>query len=52
MQITKAQIIALTKLADGAGSNQMRAATRTALHKMGLMSQGKITAAGLAAIGR
>lgn len=52
MKLTKAQIIALTKLADGAGSNQMRASTRTALHKAGMMAQGKITEAGLAAIGR
>lgn len=51
-KITAAQRVALNKLADGAGANQMRRATNYALHDMGLMLQGKITEAGLAAIGR
>jgi hypothetical protein len=49
---TKAQIIALNKLADGASSNQMRRATNYALHDRGWMIQGKISPAGLAVIGR
>lgn len=52
IKITKAQVIALNKLADGAGSNHMRRSTNAALHNMGFMAQGKITTAGLAAIGR
>lgn len=51
-KLTKAQITALIKLADGGGSNQMRRATNNALHARGLMVQGKISLAGLAAIGR
>lgn len=52
VKITAAQRTALIKLADGAGSNQMRRSTNSALHDMGLMAAGRITPAGLAAIGR
>jgi len=50
--LSPAQIKALTKLADGGSSNQMRRGTNDALHDMGLMERGQITAAGLAAISR
>jgi hypothetical protein len=51
-KLTPAQIKALNKLADGAGSNAMHRMTNYALHDLGLMERGKITTAGLAAIGR
>ncbi len=52
MKATAAQTQALTKLADGGGSNQMRRSTNDALHARGWMHQGRITAAGLEVIGR